>query len=385
MAVGVIDAEAIAAAREMIGVPLRRERMQWVRAATPDAIRHFAWGVGDDNPLWTDPEYAAGTRWGGPLAPPCFLYAVDYTVVAPRLPGVQWIYAGTEWTWWDVLRSGESVSSTACLTDVEEKSGRAFPLWVLQTGEVGYTAADGRELATAIATCARTPRGAAREPGAGDRGKGATDGPLYGPEELASIEEEVLAERVRGGERLLWEDVEVGEELRPMVKGPLSIVDIVAWYSATQGAEPYGGAHARAVRYRRRHRDWHVNPKTGAPDAAGRGHLEAETGRDVGMGGAYDVGPQRISWAAQQLSNWIGDDGFLHRLAVVLREPNLVGHTTWWRTTVTGKREEWDTGLVDLELAAVNQAGRTTATGSAVVALPSERHGEVRLPLGGEG
>jgi acyl dehydratase len=381
MPTGVIDEESIAAAREMIGVPLRRDRMQWVQEATPDAIRHFAWGIGDDNPLWTDRDYAAGTRWGVPLAPACFLYAVDYTVVAPKLPGVQWIYAGTDWTWWDVLRSGESVASVASLTDVEKKSGRSFPLWVLQTGEVAYSTGDGRSVAKALATCARTPRGEAL-PDRGGKG-GAADGPLYDPDQLAAIEAQVLAEHSRGAERLEWEDVEVGEELQPMVKGPLSIVDIVAWYSATQGAEPYGGAHARAVRYRRRHRDWHVNPKTGAPDAAGRGHLEAETGRDVGMGGAYDVGPQRISWAGQQLANWMGDDGFLHRLKVVLREPNLVGHTTWWNATVTGKREDWDTGLVDIDLKAVNQAGRTTATGSAVVALPSERHGDVRLPLGG--
>ncbi len=25
---------------------------------------------GDDNPLFTDPDYAAGTRWDGPIAPP---------------------------------------------------------------------------------------------------------------------------------------------------------------------------------------------------------------------------------------------------------------------------------------------------------------------------
>src|SRR5260221_6365949 len=109
MPVGVIDGPAIEAGRAVIGVPLRRDRMQWVRSATPDAIRHFAWGIGDDNPLWVDDEYARATRWGAVLAPPCFLYAVDYTIVAPKLPGVQWIYAGTDWTWLDVVRCGDDL------------------------------------------------------------------------------------------------------------------------------------------------------------------------------------------------------------------------------------------------------------------------------------
>ena len=90
---GVIDETSIEEARELIGVPLRRDRMQWNDFATRDAIRQFADGVGDENPLWRDPEYAAQTRWGRILAPPSFLYSVDATIVAPKLPGVQWIYA----------------------------------------------------------------------------------------------------------------------------------------------------------------------------------------------------------------------------------------------------------------------------------------------------
>ncbi len=87
----------------------------------------------------------------------------------------------------------------------------------------------------------------------------------------------------------------VGDAVPAVVKGPLTITDIIAWYAATQGALPYGGAHGDVIRYRRRHDDYHINPATGAKDSAGRGHLEASTGRDVGTGGAYDVGPKRIA------------------------------------------------------------------------------------------
>ena len=134
--------------------------MQWIETATQDAIRHFAWGVGDDNPLWLDPDYAARSPAGTLLAPPCILYAVDSTIVAPKLPGVQWIYAGTDWTWFDHIRLDDSFRVEAKLTSQKIKSGRRFPRWVLQTGEIRYYNQNDRLIATALGKCARTPRGA---------------------------------------------------------------------------------------------------------------------------------------------------------------------------------------------------------------------------------
>ena len=124
MAWGEITDEGLAAAAELIGQPLRRSRMQWIETATRDAIRHFAWGVGDDNPLWLDPEYAAASPVGGLIAPPCLLYALDSTIIAPKLPGVQWIYAGTDWTWFDRIYVDDRFAVEAKLIDQQIKSGR---------------------------------------------------------------------------------------------------------------------------------------------------------------------------------------------------------------------------------------------------------------------
>ena len=381
MAWGEITEERLAEAAALIGQPLRRSRLQWIETATRDAIRHFAWGVGDDNPLWLDEDYAAGSPAGGIVAPPCILYAVDMTIVAPKLSGVQWIYAGTEFTWFDRIRLDTRFEVEARLVRQEMKSGRRFARWVLQTGEVDYRdGSDGRIVAKAVGRVARTPRGEQLKAEQGGETASAA-AHRYTPEELDGIEREVLAEQRRGAELLFWEDVSVGDTVPPVVKGPLTITDIVAWYSATQGAMPYGGAHGDAVRYRRRHDDYHINPETGAKDAAGRGHLEAATGRDVGMGGAYDVGPQRIAWAQHMLTNWIGDHGFLHRLDVSVRRPNLVGDTIWWRGTVTGRREAGSAMLVDLDVEARNQADIVSAFGTATVALPSRQKGPVPLPL----
>jgi N-terminal half of MaoC dehydratase len=49
----------------------------WHSAATIDNIRHWSWGIGDDNPLWVDEEYGSSTQYGANLAPPSFFYSTS--------------------------------------------------------------------------------------------------------------------------------------------------------------------------------------------------------------------------------------------------------------------------------------------------------------------
>lgn len=366
---GVIDDLAIAEARELLNVPLRRDRMQWVEVATRDAVRQFAKGVGDDNPLWLDADYAAGTRWQRLLAPPSFLYAVDATIVAPKLPGVQWIYAGTRWQWLDVIRVDDSFTVNAQLVAMEEKTGRRFGRWVLQTGEIEYRNQQGDLLAIAQGRVARTPR---QRSGAGESSSKPAEqvaaAPVAPPQRISR----------RGSKQRLWESVTPGDSVGPDVR-PLSLTDIYRWYVGAQGALHYGGAHADAVRYRHRHDDFEINETTGAKDSAARGHFSSREGRSVGMGGAYDVGLHRISWMAATLTDWMGDDGFLAELNVDILRPNLVGDVTALSAHVT---DTWidDNAYVRMEVEGRNQHDAITARGHAVVALPCER-GPVRLPL----
>jgi acyl dehydratase len=77
----------------------------------------------------------------------------------------------------------------------------------------------------------------------------------------------------------------------------------------------------------------------------------------------------------------MGDHGFLHKLNVTVRAPNLVGNTTWWHGTVEAKREIGAVKLVDLKVKAINQREEHSASGTATVALPSRADGPVPLPL----
>src|SRR3954447_439624 len=128
--------DALEQARQMIGQEFRVER--WNCEASRDVIRHYAWGLGDDNPLFCDPDYAAKTRHGTLIAPPTFLYSVFDAVVAPGLPDIQWYYSGTDWTFRRPVRRNEEIVARAHLADAKEISGKTVRRMILQTGEVIY-------------------------------------------------------------------------------------------------------------------------------------------------------------------------------------------------------------------------------------------------------
>lgn len=356
---------ALEEARSLVGVDLRRTNQTWNTEAAPDSVRHFCHGLGDENPLFCDPAYGANTRWQSALAPGCFLYTIDTTVVAPKLRGIQWLYGGTDWEWFAPIRHRDSFTVQARLLDAVEKQGRNARSFIIQTGEVLYTNQHGELVCRALGSTARVPRARAE----GGLQYAPRETHRYTPEELEHIAHAVETEELRGATPRYWEDVAVGDSVQPMLKGPLNITDMICWYSG--GGHSYQ-AHRRAQMYRKRHpADAYLNPETGAQDSAARGHAEEKMAREVGMPGGYDVGPQRISWLGQLMTNWMGDDGFLRRLDVSLRRPNIFGDVSWCRGTVVDKREEDGRRLVDLELAVQNQLEEITARGTAVVELPA--------------
>ena len=356
---------ALEEARSLIGVDLRRTNQTWNTEAAPDSVRHFCWGLGDENPLFCDPAYGATSRWQSALAPGCFLYTIDTTVVAPKLRGIQWLYGGTEWEWYEPIRHRDSFTVRAHLLDAVEKQGGKATSFIIQTGEVRYTNQHGKLVCRALGSTARTPRAKAK----GGLKYEARATHCYTPEELDHIAHAIETEELRGATPRFWEEVDVGSAVQPMLKGPLNITDMICWYAG--GGHSYQ-AHRRAAMYRKRHpADAYVNPETGAQDSAARGHAEDKMAREVGMPGGYDVGPQRISWVGQLMSNWIGDDGFVRRLNVAVRRPNIFGDVSWCRARIADKRIEEGAHLVDLEVWVDNQLGATTAKGTAVVELPS--------------
>ena len=357
--------DALEEARSLIGVTLRRQDHYWNTEASPDAVRHFCWGIGDENPLFCDPEYGARTRWKTGLAPGCFLFTIDSTVVAPKLRGIQWIYGGVDWQWYKPVRHRDRFTTKVQLIDAVEKTGRKANRFIVQTGESLYYNQDGELVCRANGSTARIPRARAK----GGLKYQPRETHSYTEEELIEISAAIDAEEFRGSTPRFWEDVNIGDVAKPVVKGPLNITDMICWYSG--GGHTYQ-AHERAQRYRTRHpSDAYKDPRTGAQDSAARGHAEKEMAREVGMPGGYDVGTQRVSWLGHLMTNWAGDDGFIRRLNVTVKRPNIFGDVSWCRGTVVDKRVEEGAHLVELEVRIQNQLGETTADGTSIVELPT--------------
>ena len=51
-----INDKNLADLRKLVGVPIEDSLEPWCYEATRDNIRHWAHGIGDDNPLWCEPD-----------------------------------------------------------------------------------------------------------------------------------------------------------------------------------------------------------------------------------------------------------------------------------------------------------------------------------------
>jgi hypothetical protein len=203
----------------------------------------------------------------------------------------------------------------------------------------------------------------------------------YTDAQIDEIEAQYLAECPRGPDPRWWEDVTEGDTVGPMVKGPLTITDIVCWHVG-MGMGLYGVAPLRLGTQNRQRvpRFFHRDPLN-IPDVMQRVHWDPEFARRSGNPTTFDYGRMRETWLIHLCTDWMGDDAWLWKLDCEFRRFNYVGDTQWLRGTVTRRYlAEGDRPAVDLELVAENQRGEVTTPGHATVLLPSREHGPVRLP-----
>lgn len=356
--------------RTRIGVRIENSLEPWCHEATRDNIRHYAHGIGDDNPLWCDPDYAAGTKHGGIVAPPSFLFACDRIVsgYVGGLPGVHAMWAGADWNWHKPVQRNDEITTEAWLKDLIIHDTRFSGRAVQQIYHVDFFNQDGDKVAGADSWCFRTDRDQARE--AGTKYDELKQKPVhqYDDAELAEIYAKYAEEEVRGATPRYFEDVSVGDKLPTMVKGPMTVTGFIAY------AQGWGGLYIRANklawRQHHRHPGLGIKNKFGIPDCPERVHWENDFATMVGAPAAYDYGPERCSWMTHHLTNWIGDDGFLRESKTQIRRHNPEGDTLFIDGEVTGVSEQDGIGLVEIKHQALNQDGELSIHGTGIVALP---------------
>lgn len=346
---------------------------------TEDLIRHFAYAVGDPNPLWRDPAYARGTRWGGIIAPPvfdCCIASCDGAGNGPGgsflLPGFNLFAAGNRHEYFGVIRPGDEFRIADKYLGAEEKAvkGKTYRLF-LESGQRSYI--NQRDEVVVVATGRRIMTGT--PPGK----MAATQNELYKgikrhhftQEELdvihRSYDDELAGKNRRGKEILYWEDVAVGEELKPVVKGPLDMSD-----ACSAMLVEYGGAFAIKWNIMRGAIDsYPLDPQTGEHRFRRDWHFEDSLAQLSGVPYAFQIGKFSEMILAHVVTNWMGDDGFVKVLDFRIQHINIMGDMNWLKGKVIKKYLDKDEHLVDLDIWAENQDKRVITKGLATVRLIS--------------
>jgi acyl dehydratase len=366
-----ITEESLAALRKLIGVPVEDSVEPWCTEATRDNIRHWAHGIGDDNPLWCDPAYAETSPYGRIAAPPSFLFALNrsFSGYVAGLSGVHAMFAGIDVTWHRPMLLGERFTTRVYLRDLVEHQTRFAGRSIQQIYRCEFYGEGGALLAEGDSWCFRTERDTARERGTKYEGLKAKEPIRYTREDLAKIFALYASEEIRGAQPRYAEDVRVGESLPRMVKGPMTVTGFIAF------AQGWGGLYIRANKLA--WKQLHKHPGLGIPNAFGipdvpeRVHWEDDLATRVGTPAAYDYGPERCSWMSHQLTNWMGDAGFLKHHRVEIRRHNPVGDTLYIDGEVTRRFEEDGVPYVEISQRATNQDQELSVNAKAVVRLPS--------------
>ncbi len=140
--------------------------------------------------------------------------------------------------------------------------------------------------------------------------------------------------------QLYFEDVAVGTESPPLVKGPLQQIQLTRYAGASGDFNPI--------------------------------HQDEEFARAAGMGGVFAHGMLSMGFVAQALTDWAGP-GTVRKLGVRFAALVRLKDTVTCRARVLAKTAQDDLRLVEVEVWAANQRGENVVTGRATLTLPARR------------
>ena len=365
-----LDDADLDALRASEGIALAVTTRPYVEYATVDSMRNFARSYGDDNPLFGDEDYGRMSRWGSMVAPPLFPIGSGIPVLAPAEPGaiVRHALRGVavtvltdRWTLNHWVRPGARLVRADSIAAVGVEETVTAPTVVITTrsayteGDVLYATHDrvrvhgGRSIADADD---------ARE------GKATYDDGV-----IAEIDQAIAAWQRRGSAKFDARTIKAGQQIGPMVKGPLTVTDLVA-YRGGVGPGPFGVEPLDLARLNRIERpDFYDRDDTGAWDARERLHWDEAYAQRCGHPSAYDYTHTRLNWMVHLLTDWMGDNGRIEAISFDHSKHNYVGDTHWIDGIVREVRASDDDVSVDIGLRGVNQLGVETCQGEATVAF----------------
>jgi acyl dehydratase len=370
LATGKFTDEMLAKMRALIGTELRTDACVNNEYATRLSILRFAEGIGDDNPLWTDQGYAAAGPYGTIIAPPSFIFACLGSVQV-GWPGLGGFHAETDITFHAPIKVDDKITARVWFDgfdgpiEASNFGGRRIKDYLRQE----YTNQDGELVARFICSRMRFER---TEMQKRREGRKIEIPHPWTEEQLAAVEDDVLAETPRGATPRYWDDVEVGDEIDTITKGPIGLTDEIAYVASGAAPIPRLAAHGVALRRYKKHPKWAFrDPSTHALEPVYSVHYNDYAARLQGAQIAYDVGMQRTCWQIHSLTHWIGDHGRVKALHGQYRSHVYLSDVVRLGGKVTGKEIDADgDAVLHLETWATNQREQACMPGSATVVLP---------------
>ena len=352
----------VAESKRLLGKEIK-ERVLWNTHVSGDAIRHFALGIGDDNPLYIDPDYGHNSPYGRQLAPPAFLASVLYPMLrgAP-MPVPLWFLAGeVTYQWFLPIIAGDGLRATSKLIDLYDTEGSDEERRAFIISETCYVNQNDLLIGKCIGTTVCVPKSADRL---------LIERPIYkySEEEIERIGDAFREETRRGNLKFDDNELQVGQEIPAFVRGPLTIGDLICWQTAIGPAYQAG-----APGFRKLVNSPHAaekNPVTGWPVESSQQHEDFFLTSQRGMPLPFDQGVMRFACLSPMITNWIGDNGFLNSLSVKIIAPNLYGDTTWYHGSISKRSDHPESISLKLKIIGKNQLGETTTEAEAGVTLP---------------
>lgn len=346
---------------------------KYLQITSPYVVR-YATGIADNNPLYLDPEYAAGSPWGAQWCPPGVLsWTERVNGATDGFPGCHTIWRGCELEWNRPVLVGDQLAALTRLVDVTLVDSSFSSQAAVQNYATDVHTAEGEHLGTYKTSWHRFSRGEAK------RAERYAETPTvwWTDEQLAEIAQEYKRQNTqrRGSEILYWEDVTPGTAIPYIVKGPTTLTSKLAFESINfPGGWVVG--HELALELFESHPNLPIRNEENALEPPVSIHWTNERCQTyLGMPKAYEAGYERLHWFGQLLMNWMGDHGALRRLAIQYRNFHWQGDLIRLYATVTGTRREGALNLVDLSLETRTHRDEVTTTGEATVALPSSVSG----------